>query len=68
MEAFWRDSVELVDRGCDHINDLNYPALSLNHRTFRKHAYLHLKIDLTKDIWETKIVSPHKENLNILDS
>src|SRR4051812_40810498 len=46
MEAFWYDTVEVIDRECDHISELNYPVLSINHGTFRKHAHIHLKIDI----------------------
>jgi len=66
MEAFWRDTVEVIDRECDNITELNYPVLALNHGTFRKHAHMHLKIDITKDIWETKIIPRHKEKLEYL--
>ncbi|CAF3531732.1 unnamed protein product [Adineta steineri] len=67
MEAFWYDTVEIIDRECDNINELIYPVLSLNHGTFRKHAHMHLKIDISKDIWETKIVPRHKEKLDYLE-
>lgn len=63
MEAFWRDVVELIDRECGNINELNYPVLSINHGTFRKHAHLHLKIDIRKDMWETIIVPRHKDKI-----
>jgi len=66
MEAFWYDTVQVIDRECDHINELNYPVLAINHGTFRKHAHMHLKIDITKDIWETKIVPRHKEKIEYL--
>jgi diadenosine tetraphosphate (Ap4A) HIT family hydrolase len=66
MEAFWHDTIEVIDRECDNINELNYPVLAINHGTFRKHAHMHLKIDITKDIWETKIVPGHKEKLEYL--
>jgi diadenosine tetraphosphate (Ap4A) HIT family hydrolase len=66
MEAFWRDTVEVIDRECDNITELNYPVLALNHGTFRKHAHMHLKIDITKDIWETKIIPRHKEKIEYL--
>lgn len=66
MEAFWRDTVEVIDRECDNISELNYPALSLNHGTFRKHAHMHLKIDVPKDVWETNIVPRHKEKIEYL--
>jgi len=66
MKAFWHDTIEVIDRECDKINELNYPVLAINHGTFRKHAHMHLKIDITKDIWETKIVPGHKEKLEYL--
>ncbi|UJR23599.1 hypothetical protein I4U23_026588 [Adineta vaga] len=66
MEAFWRDTVEVIDRECDQISELNYPLLAINHGTFRKHAHMHLKIDLTKEIWETKIVPRHRDRIERL--
>jgi diadenosine tetraphosphate (Ap4A) HIT family hydrolase len=66
MAAFWHDTIELIDRECDNISELNYPVLALNHGTFRKHAHMHLKIDIPKDIWERKVVPRHKEKLEYL--
>lgn len=59
MKAFWADTVQLID-------DFNYPNLAINHGSLRKHGHLHLKIDLSKDIWETKIVRQHQQQLNHL--
>jgi diadenosine tetraphosphate (Ap4A) HIT family hydrolase len=66
IEAFWSDTVQVIDRECDHIDELNYPTLAINHGTFRKHAHMHLKIDIPKDIWETVIVPRHREKLENL--
>jgi hypothetical protein len=56
----------VIDRECDHINELNYPILSINHGTFRKHAHMHLKIDIPKDVWETIVVPRYREKLEYL--
>ncbi|CAF1442476.1 unnamed protein product [Adineta steineri] len=50
MEAFWYDTVKIINRVYNNIDELIYPVLSLNHGTFRTHAYMHLKIDISKDI------------------
>jgi diadenosine tetraphosphate (Ap4A) HIT family hydrolase len=66
MSAFWADTVEVIDRECDHINELNYPTLAINHGTFRKHAHMHLKIDIPKHVWEAIIVPRYRERLEYL--
>ena len=65
-EAFWRDAVEVINRECGNVNELNYPLLAINHGTFRKHAHLHLKIDVTKDIWENVIIPRHRDKIDRL--
>lgn len=66
MKAFWQDTIELIDRECGHIDELNYPVLAINHGSFRKHGHLHLKIDISKDIWENKIVRHRRQQLDDL--
>ena len=66
MNAFWSDIVQVIDRECDQIDELNYPTLAINQGTFRKHAHLHLKIDIPKDYWETTIALRHKDKLEYL--
>lgn len=66
MEAFWYDTVQVIDRECENISVSSYPMLSINHGTFRKHAHMHMKIDITKDIWDTLIVPRHKDKIEYL--
>lgn len=63
IEAFWRDVLRVIDRECSNATEFKYPVLAFNHGTLRKHAHLHLKIDVTKDIWEKNIVSRYKEKI-----
>jgi hypothetical protein len=62
MEAFWKDTVELIDRESGQL-EKSYLTMKLNHGTYRNHAHLHLKINFTDELWSEIIAPRHKERI-----
>lgn len=66
MSSFWFDAVQLIDDECCLDKSASFPVLSLNQGTFRKHAHLHLKIDVDDASWNNVIVNRHRERIDRL--